>query len=210
MRGTTDEVDPRSRHQLPRPSSARPRGTSAGALRGAERCTTPSSLARGARAPHPRCSSPARAIASSWSIGQLSERIGSRPISSGHLGLRASNIGACSTKTIASDYPRIDRVTFDLGSFALSGMPPADGSAPSSHRDARFSTASSWRPRLRLAPRCANSSMVPELVNDGGSYCRNTRSRTRSYAVVTERARIVIGADGVNSSVQRAVKALGS
>ena len=98
-------------------------------------------------------------------------------------------------------------MSFDLGPFALSGMPAADNSgtifAPRRTVLDRTLVEAAGEAGAELRERFT----VQELVTEGDRIV-GIRGRTRSGAVVTERARIVIGADGMNSTVARAVGAL--
>ena len=110
-------------------------------------------------------------------------------------------------KIVASNCPRVERVSFDLGPFALSGMPAADNSrtifAPRRTVLDRTLVEAAGEAGAELRERFT----VQELVTKDDRIV-GIRGRTRSGAVVTERARIVIGADGMNSTVARAVGAL--
>jgi flavin-dependent dehydrogenase len=110
-------------------------------------------------------------------------------------------------KIVASSCPRIARVSFDLGSFALSGMPQADNGgmifAPRRTVLDRMLVEAAGEAGAELRERFT----VQELVTADDRVV-GICGRTRAGAVVTERARIVIGADGMNSTVARAVGAL--
>jgi 2-polyprenyl-6-methoxyphenol hydroxylase-like FAD-dependent oxidoreductase len=62
-------------------------------------------------------------------------------------------------KVAASNCPAIRKLTFDLGSFALTGSPPpARTASPSFSRPgARCSTQSSWKPPLKRARNCGKA-----------------------------------------------------
>jgi flavin-dependent dehydrogenase len=107
----------------------------------------------------------------------------------------------------ATDAPPITRMTFDVGPFALVGAPPpAEG------------VAASYMPRRRvLDPILAEAAMeagaelrtgfsVRELLWEGDQIV-GIRGRSASGTTVTERARVVIGADGPHSFVARGVRA---
>jgi 2-polyprenyl-6-methoxyphenol hydroxylase-like FAD-dependent oxidoreductase len=106
-----------------------------------------------------------------------------------------------------SNCPPLRTLTFDFGDFSLSGSPPAlDG------------VVEGYAPR-----RTALDKILVDAAVEGGAELREgfpvegllwegdrvtgVRSITKSGATATERARIVIGADGTNSIVARAVNA---
>ncbi len=103
--------------------------------------------------------------------------------------------------------PPIDTVHFDVGPFALSGRPPAIDGVRTSYAprrtildallaNAAMAAGAEFRDRFR----------VDGLLFEGDRVC-GIRSTAPSGATVEERARIVIGADGKNSSIARLVGA---
>jgi len=107
----------------------------------------------------------------------------------------------------ASNCPPARRLTFDVGPFALVGTPPpADG------------VAEAYAPRRTVldqilveAAAAAGAEVrtgfsVQELVWEGGRVA-GIRGRAEGGQSVTERARVVVGADGLHSLVARAVAA---
>lgn len=107
----------------------------------------------------------------------------------------------------ASNCPPLRTITFDLGEFSLIGSPPsADG------------VAEGYAPRRTVLDKMlvdaateAGAELrenfpVQQLLRDGEGVS-GIRSRTQAGNAVTELARIVIGADGVNSIVARSVNA---
>lgn len=107
---------------------------------------------------------------------------------------------------VATGCPPVDTYSFDFGPITISGTPlPAGGS----------STA--YAPRRTVldtllvdAAVAAGAEMregftVDEIVIDDG-VVRGIRGRDRTGATVTERARVVIGADGAHSRVAAAVQ----
>ncbi len=107
----------------------------------------------------------------------------------------------------ATGAPPIERFTFDVGPFALVGAaPPAEG------------VAASYMPRRRiLDPILAGAAVeagaelrtgfaVQELLWEGNRVV-GIRGRSATGTSVTERARVVIGADGPHSFVARSVQA---
>jgi flavin-dependent dehydrogenase len=113
------------------------------------------------------------------------------------LGGRLASLGA----------PPLETVVFDVGPFALVGKPPAVGGA-----------ASAYAPR-----RTVLDSMLIEAASDAGVEVRHgftvdellfegdrvtgVRGHSKSGSSVEERARVVIGADGLHSTVARMVQA---
>jgi flavin-dependent dehydrogenase len=110
-------------------------------------------------------------------------------------------------KVAATNCPLLDKLTFDLGQFALSGkLPPIEG------------TAECYGPRrtvldkvlidaaadagVEVREHCA----VEGLTFDGDEVS-GIRCHTQTGPKATESSRIVIGADGRNSVVARDVKA---
>ena len=110
-------------------------------------------------------------------------------------------------RVVATGCPPARRMTFDVGPFALTGAPPpADG------------VAVAYAPRrylldeILLEAAAAAGAEVRErfsvgeiLVEDG--RVTGVRGRAAGGATVTERGRIVVGADGMRSRVARAVHA---
>ena len=107
----------------------------------------------------------------------------------------------------ASNCPPVTRFTLDIGPFALAGSPPPiDG------------VSAGYAPRRKVldkilvdAAAAAGAEVregfsVQEILMDGGRVI-GIRGRTRDGAMVTEYARLVIGADGMRSIVARAVQA---
>ena len=108
---------------------------------------------------------------------------------------------------LATNCPLIRRMIFDLGPFALSGSPPAsDGVfgiiAPRRTVLDKIIVDAAVKAGAELRENC----LVEEIVmND--DRVTGIRCRIKGGSSVTEKARIVIGADGRNSIVARAVKA---
>lgn len=107
----------------------------------------------------------------------------------------------------ASNCPPIRSYTLDLGPFALHGEPPPAGDAADA-----YSVRRSILDRV-LVEGAADAGVevrqrfaVQALVREGGRVV-GIRGRTAGGKIVTERAGIVIGADGVRSLVARSVDA---
>ena len=110
-------------------------------------------------------------------------------------------------EVVAAGTPPIPRLTFDVGPFALVGTPPPAGTV-----------AHAYAPRRSLLDRILAEAavgagaelrdhfVVQELVWDGDRVV-GIRGRVAGGPTVTERARIVVGADGMRSLVARSVDA---
>ncbi len=111
-------------------------------------------------------------------------------------------------KIRASNVPATTEIRFDVGPFALAGTPPP----------AEGNVAEAYAPRRKvldkiLADAAAESGAelregfsVKELTTCGG-LVTGVRGRDKKGSAVTERARIVIGADGARSFVADSVQA---
>ncbi|HLL73677.1 MAG TPA: NAD(P)/FAD-dependent oxidoreductase [Pyrinomonadaceae bacterium] len=110
-------------------------------------------------------------------------------------------------KIQASNCPQTTEIKFDVGPFALVGTPPpAEG------------TAEAYAPRRRVLDKILADAAVEagaelregftveELTTDGDTVT-GVRGRGRKGSAVTEKARIVVGADGARSFVARSVQA---
>lgn len=110
-------------------------------------------------------------------------------------------------RVVATGAPLVERFSFNAGPISLAGTPPPIGRA-----------AASMAPRRRiLDPILAEAAVdagaelrtrfaVQELLWEGDRVV-GIRGRTAAGTTVTERARIVIGADGPRSLVARSVQA---
>src|SRR5919205_484417 len=108
----------------------------------------------------------------------------------------------------ASNVPPTADIIFDVGPFALRGTPPP----------AEDGTAEAYAPRRKVLDKILVDAAVEagaelregfsveEVTADGGAVT-GVRGRDRKGEPVTERARIVVGADGARSVVARAVGA---
>jgi 2-polyprenyl-6-methoxyphenol hydroxylase-like FAD-dependent oxidoreductase len=110
-------------------------------------------------------------------------------------------------QVIASNCPPVRRQRLDFGPFALEGTPPpadgvADGYAPRRTILDKILVDAAAAARAEVRERFT----VDEIVMDGDRVT-GLRGHAAGGAVVTETARIVIGADGLHSSVARAVQA---
>jgi len=108
---------------------------------------------------------------------------------------------------IATNCPPITHLSFDLGPFALTAViPPIDGVSVSyAPRHAIIDDLLCEAAR-EAGAEVRESFLVQELLMDGGNVT-GIRGRDASGKIVSESARIVIGADGLHSMVARAVQA---
>src|SRR5688572_16727134 len=107
----------------------------------------------------------------------------------------------------ATNCPPTTEIKFDVGPFALAGTPPpADGNAEA------------YAPRRRLLDKILVDAAVDagaelrerfsvEALTSDGTTITGIRGRGDNGSIVTEKARIVIGADGARSFVARCVQA---
>ena len=170
------------------------------------RCTTRSSSAPAAPAHRRRCCSPARATGSCWSTEPVSRATTCPPTGSTSPGWRDSSAGDCGA-LVATAAHRLPRSP-GCRSLRARGHPAAGrrrrrGLLP---RGGPSSTRSWSMPRSRPARSCANTSRSKNLVWDGDRVS-GIAGRSAGGAMVTEQARIVIGADGLHSLVARQVEA---
>jgi flavin-dependent dehydrogenase len=106
-------------------------------------------------------------------------------------------------KVVASGCPPVERQVFDVGPFALTGVPPpADG------------ITAGYAPRRTILDKILVDAAVEagvdvrehfsveELVTDG-ERVTGIRGRSQGGSLVREEARIVIGADGIRSVIAR-------
>ncbi len=107
---------------------------------------------------------------------------------------------------VATGCPPVDTYSFDFGPIIISGTPlPADG-----HSTAYAPRRTVLDTLLVDAATAAGAEVregftVEEIVIDDGRVS-GIRGRDRDGRTVTERAHVVIGADGVNSRVAKAVE----
>jgi 2-polyprenyl-6-methoxyphenol hydroxylase-like FAD-dependent oxidoreductase len=107
---------------------------------------------------------------------------------------------------IATECPAINTYAFDFGPFTLTGSPGLD------RRDVAYAPRRTALDKILVDAASAagvdvrEGFTVEELVFDGGRVV-GIRGRSRGGAARTERARVVVGADGLHSLVARAVGA---
>jgi 2-polyprenyl-6-methoxyphenol hydroxylase-like FAD-dependent oxidoreductase len=108
-------------------------------------------------------------------------------------------------RLVATGCPSIDKYAFDMGPFVLEGSPGTDDNPVS------YGPRRTVLDKL-LVDAAAESSVdvregfnVEEIVRDDTGRVTGIRGRTRGGEPVAERARIVVGADGLHSLVARTV-----
>jgi 2-polyprenyl-6-methoxyphenol hydroxylase-like FAD-dependent oxidoreductase len=110
-------------------------------------------------------------------------------------------------QVVASNCPPARQLTFDIGPFALVGTPPpADGALEGYAPRRRVLDAILVAAAVQAGAELREHFTVKELLTDG-ERVTGIRGHTAGGAMVTEQARIVIGADGLRSFVARSVQA---
>jgi len=106
-------------------------------------------------------------------------------------------------QVLASNCPPISRITFDLGVLALTGMPEGAVNIAPRHGilDKILADAA-----VEAGVELREGFLVQEIVKDG-ERVTGIRGRGLDGIEITERAKIVIGADGLHSLVAKAVHA---
>jgi 2-polyprenyl-6-methoxyphenol hydroxylase-like FAD-dependent oxidoreductase len=109
-------------------------------------------------------------------------------------------------RVAATGCPAIHTYAFDLGPFTLTGSPGAD------RADVAYAPRRTVLDKILVDAASAagvdvrEGFAVEEIVFDGNRVA-GIRGRSRGGATVTERARVVVGADGLHSVVAKAVAA---
>jgi flavin-dependent dehydrogenase len=110
-------------------------------------------------------------------------------------------------KIQASNVPPTTTIKFDVGPFAIKGAPPAfEGSKEAYAPRRRVLDKILVDAAVEAGAELREGFSVKELMTSGG-VVTGIRGRDRKGATVTERARIVIGADGTRSFVAQNVQA---
>jgi 2-polyprenyl-6-methoxyphenol hydroxylase-like FAD-dependent oxidoreductase len=110
-------------------------------------------------------------------------------------------------QVIESNCPPARQMTFDIGPFARVGTaPPAEGAAYGYPPRRRVLDNILVRAAVQAGAELREHFTVKELIMDGERVA-GIRGHTVGGAMVTELARIVIGADGLRSFVARSVQA---
>jgi 2-polyprenyl-6-methoxyphenol hydroxylase-like FAD-dependent oxidoreductase len=106
-----------------------------------------------------------------------------------------------------SNCPPVSGISFDVGDFALKGSPPAaDGCADAYAPRRKVLDKILFDAAAEAGAEVREGFSVRELVFEGGRVT-GIRGQATGGAVVTEKARVVVGADGQRSAVARAVEA---
>jgi len=108
----------------------------------------------------------------------------------------------------ASNCPPLTDMSFDVGPFALHGAPPpiegvAEAFAPRRHVLDNILV----RAAVEAGAELREGFMVRELTRDESGKVNGITGVTRGQAPVTEKARIIVGADGKHSTVAQSVQA---
>jgi 2-polyprenyl-6-methoxyphenol hydroxylase-like FAD-dependent oxidoreductase len=108
----------------------------------------------------------------------------------------------------ASNCPPMQAFTFDIGPFALTGTPPAlDGVSPAYCPRRYVIDDILVKAAVAAGAELRENFTVESLTTDDSGRVTGLRGHARGGARVTERARIVIGADGIHSLVAKQVQA---
>lgn len=110
-------------------------------------------------------------------------------------------------KVAASNCPPITTLYFDFGKFILTGSPPpADGVQEAYAPRRKVLDAILVSAAVASGVELRTEFSVSELLFEDGRVC-GIRGREKGGSPVVEKSRIVIGADGMHSTVARAVQA---
>ena len=109
-------------------------------------------------------------------------------------------------RVLATGCPPIDTYAFDFGPFTIAGAPGTADFPVAYAPGGPCWTSCSWTPRPRREPRSGRGSPSRSIVIEDGRVT-GVRGHGKGGATVTERARVVIGADGRHSLVAKAVRA---
>lgn len=110
-------------------------------------------------------------------------------------------------KVRASNCPPTTEMRFDVGPFALVGTPPlAEGNVEAYAPRRRVLDKILSDAAMEAGAELRDGFSVEELTTEGGAVT-GVRGRDKKGSVVTEKARLVVGADGARSLVARSVQA---
>jgi 2-polyprenyl-6-methoxyphenol hydroxylase-like FAD-dependent oxidoreductase len=110
-------------------------------------------------------------------------------------------------KVAASNCPPMSSFTFDAGPFALAGtVTPVDGVSPAYCPRRYVIDNILVEAAIAAGAELRENFSVESLTTEGGRVT-GLRGHVRGGRTVTERARIVVGADGINSLVAKQVQA---
>jgi 2-polyprenyl-6-methoxyphenol hydroxylase-like FAD-dependent oxidoreductase len=110
-------------------------------------------------------------------------------------------------RLVATGVPPLDRMSFDVGPIRLTGTPPPVGSISTMYVPRRTILDTLLvEAAAEAGTEVREGFTVKELLFDRGRVV-GIRGRDRNGRALDERARVVVGADGVHSFVARAVDA---
>ena len=109
-------------------------------------------------------------------------------------------------RLVATGTPSVPTQTFDVGPFALTSSPPSVGALPGFAPRRRVLDTLLLEAAIEAGVDVREAFTVQEVVWDG-AHVAGIRGRARGGATVTERAAVVVGADGMRSFVARSVGA---
>jgi flavin-dependent dehydrogenase len=122
-------------------------------------------------------------------------------------GMAALQRWGLAEEIIATNCPPVPTYRVDFGPFAVIGQPRLGSGAPCAYAPRRIVLDQILvQAAVRAGAELRESFTVDGLVVEDG-VVRGIRGHSKGGKAITQRARIVIGADGVNSVVARAVKA---
>ena len=110
-------------------------------------------------------------------------------------------------RVAASGCPPVVRATLHLGPFALTGSPPPAGACSTGYAPRQFVLTQILVEAAVAAGAEFRDGFTVQALEREGERVTGMRGHGRAGAIVTEAARIVIGADGRHSRVARAVGA---
>jgi 2-polyprenyl-6-methoxyphenol hydroxylase-like FAD-dependent oxidoreductase len=124
-----------------------------------------------------------------------------------HPGIAALQHWGLADRLVATGCPAIQTYRFDFGAFAIVGTPrPANGASRAYAPRRRVIDTLLVEAAAHAGAEVRAGCSVEELLIEDGTVV-GIRARTRNGSRHAERARVVIGADGVHSLVARAVRA---
>jgi flavin-dependent dehydrogenase len=107
----------------------------------------------------------------------------------------------------ATGCPPVDRYRFDFGFFTIEGSPRLNGEVVDGYGPRRYVIDALLVDAAdRAGAEVRTGFAVEEILRDDAGSVVGIRGRDRTGAIATERARVVIGADGRRSLVAKAVK----
>jgi flavin-dependent dehydrogenase len=111
------------------------------------------------------------------------------------------------SKLVESNCPPVDKLSFDFGDFTLTGSAPGSAGITSGYAPRRTVLDKILVDAAVTAGAELREGFIAEELLWSSGRVTGVRGRAKSGASVSEQARIVIGADGTNSMVARAVEA---